>query len=84
MRLTKSMQQLIENQIRSAPLAEGEIRRIAGMGGLFVTEKALHDDTTKDDVVRRDGMEYWFQYALNIDGTTYHFYGGRAAANRAS
>jgi hypothetical protein len=84
MKLTKSMQRLIENQIRSAPLAEGEIRRIAGMGGLFVTKSALHDDTTKDDVIHHGKMAYWFQYALDIEGTVYHFYGGLPSTNQAS
>ena len=84
MRLTKSMQRLIETQIKSAPLAEGEIRRIEGMGGLFVTKSALHDDATKDDVIHHGNMKYWFQYALNIDGTVYHFYGGYPSTNQSS
>ena len=62
---TQPMQQLIKDQLTASPLSEGEIRRIEGMGELYVS---LSRDTDKRH------HEYTFMYSLTIDSTQFYFF----------
>lgn len=62
--LTREMQSLVRNRVRTNPLAEGEVQRIEGMGELYIS---LSDEGMKE-------KGYTFMYSLEIDGVAYRFY----------
>jgi hypothetical protein len=62
---TQPMQQLIKNQMTAFPLTDGEIRRIEGMGELYVS-------LTRD--VDKRHHEYTYMYSLIIDGKKFYFF----------
>lgn len=62
---TQNMQQLIKSQLAASPLYEGEIRRIEGMGDLYVSRKR-ELETSHD--------EYTYMYSLIIEEETYYFF----------
>lgn len=74
--LTAEVVRLIENQIKENPLKEGEIRRLSGMGGLYMTSVRLESPNAQEGVVVKGEMQYWLQYELRLNGTLYCFYGG--------
>lgn len=73
--LTNQATSLIEVQLAENPLKEGEVRRMEGMGNLFVTAHMMKN-VLSDGEIHVEGMVYWFLYALRISGVTYYFYGG--------
>lgn len=82
MLLTKQTAESIKKLLAVAPLAEGEIRHVAEMGGVYITDTRL---ASIDNSVGVDGepieitigtMVYWFQYAVTIDGHKLYVYGG--------
>lgn len=62
---TQPMQQLIKDQMTATPLAEGEIRRIEGMGELYVS-------LTRD--IDKRHHEYTYMYSLTIDNKKFYFF----------
>lgn len=61
--LSTQMQEEIKQRLAASPLYDGEIRRIDGMGDLYVSlTREMHEP-------------YYFQYTLRIDDTPYHFFG---------
>jgi hypothetical protein len=74
MKLTKYAIARMRTQIAEQPVAESEMRRVEGMGNLFMSRKRFVCDDEGEFIV--GSMVYWHQYALMIDGVTYHFYAG--------
>lgn len=74
----------IRATIAESPLKEGELRRVAPMGNLFVAEQQLEGQNEKGEI-KIDDMTYWLQYVMKIDKVTYYFYGGASvdSANTA-
>lgn len=87
MLLTKQAAKLLKNSIEEKPLQEGEIRHIEAMGGLYVSTSRL--DSKQDNAlgidgevieIKRNGMRYWYQYAVRFGSTCYYVYAGMPAA----
>ena len=75
--LSKQMVAALREDLKSKPLGEKEIRKVPGMGSFYVTKHRIDiDDGRADKETVINGTEYWFNYAMNIDGTEYYFYGG--------
>ena len=74
MKLTKHAIELMREQIADTPLQPDELRRVKGMGNLFMSPTKFSADEEGEFV--RMGWTYWEMYSLNIDGTIYYFYGG--------
>jgi hypothetical protein len=55
---TQHMQQMIKDQLAASPLSDGEIRRIEGMGELYVSFSRDADKAHR---------EYTYMYSLSID-----------------
>jgi hypothetical protein len=55
---------MLREQLTASPLKSGEIRRIEGMGELYVS-------TTKE---MENAHEYTFMYSLYIDEIPYYFF----------
>lgn len=76
MKLTNQAIDLMRTQIAKGPFGENEMRRVEGMGGLFMSPKFYQPD--EDGEIKLAGMVYWKQYSFEIDGVKYYFYGGMA------
>ena len=83
MLLTKQAAKVLKESIAEKPLQEGEIRHIETMGGLYITATRLDKDHDIDldkagEVVevRKDGMKYWYQYAVRFGNKYYYMYAG--------
>jgi len=74
MKITPRAIDIMRAQISEAPLASDELRRVIGIGNLFISHNRLPVDD--DGVCVRLGWTYWFQYSQRIDGELYYFYGG--------
>ncbi len=61
---TLQMQQNLKTLLTTTPLQEGELRRIEGMGGLYVSLSRE---------INEKGYE--FMYSLGIDDVVYYFFG---------
>lgn len=61
--LSNQMQERLKVLLAEAPLLEGEMRRVEGMGDLYV---ALSKEQDKP---------YYFQYSLAIEGVPHFFFG---------
>ena len=61
---TPQMQQNLKDLFAASPLQEGELRRIEGMGGLYVSLSRE---------IKEEGYE--FMYSLGIDGIVHYFFG---------
>jgi hypothetical protein len=74
MKLTKNMIDHVRSSLAARPLAPQELRRVEGMGDLYVSSSRLAvDDEGK---YRADGMVYWEMYSLRVDGEVRYFYRG--------
>lgn len=61
--LSTQMQEEIKQRLAASPLYEEEIRRIDGMGELYVS-------------LRKDIPDpYYWQYSLSIEDVPHHFFG---------
>jgi hypothetical protein len=61
---TMQMQQNLKDLLNNTPLQKGELRRIEGMGGLYVSLSRE---------IEEEGYE--FMYSLGIDDVVYYFFG---------
>jgi hypothetical protein len=77
--LTKQSLGLITKQLGNKPLSEQEIRKVEGIGGLYMTLHRLEKKPEEEEVTK-NGTTYWFHYTLRIEGDTYHFYGGEPSS----
>ncbi len=82
MRITEHAVARMRSQIAEQPLHDDEMRRIEGMGDLFMSLK-LHKADAEGEV-NHGGMIYWHQYTMRIDGVIYHFYAGVNAPSSAT
>ncbi len=66
MKITPQMARIIRATVEN-PLGEGEMRRLPGMGDLFVSlvEPGKHNDSKHNHL-----------YDVRVDGVAYHIYGG--------
>lgn len=64
--LSNQMQERLRQFLVASPLHEGEIRRVDGMGNLYVALSKEHKEP------------YYFQYSLAIDGVPHYFFGREA------
>lgn len=62
---TPQMQRLIRDQLRENPLKGDEVRRVEGMGRLYVSLDRTHAE------------DCLFLYTFEIDGTEYHFFASK-------
>lgn len=83
MLLTKQAAKVLKDSIEDKPLQEGEIRHIEAMGGLYITSSRLdpEQENTLDASgevveVRKNGMKYWYQYAVRFGNARYYVYAG--------
>lgn len=60
MNISEQMQRTLQESLQRAPLQEDELRRVEGMGNLYVSLKKMD--------------ELGFLYALEIDGVHYYFH----------
>ena len=72
-KLTAHAIKLMREQIGRKPIGSDELRRIQGMGNLFMSPTRFSSD---NDEFERNGWTYWEMYSLKIDGVIYYFYGG--------
>ena len=72
--LTKNAIRLMREQIEGSPIKPEELRRVTGMGNLFMSPTRFAADEEGEFV--RLGWTYWEMYSLKIDGTIFYFYGG--------
>lgn len=64
MNLSQQMQQNIKNVLQTSPLLPDELRRVEGMGELYI-------GLSREFV----GSEYTFLYSLEIEGKPHYFFG---------
>lgn len=64
MELSKELQVRIRDEIRVVPLGVGEIRRLVGLGEMYVSDPVTHID----------GLKYIHLFDLLIDTIRYRFY----------
>ncbi len=76
MKLTRHAIAHMRGQIAEKPIGDTEMRRVEGMGNLFMSRKRFVADEEGEFVI--GSMVFWHQYTLKIDGVTYHFYAGTA------
>ncbi len=74
MKLTKHAIRLMRKQINAEPIKPDELRRVKGLGNLFMSPTRFSAD--EEGEFTRLGWVYWEMYSLKIDGTIYYFYGG--------
>ena len=72
-RLTSHAIDLMREQISKKPIASDELRRVEGLGNLFMSPTKFASD---GEDFERGGWTYWPVYSLRIDGFIFYFYNG--------
>lgn len=62
MMLSSQLQRLLAEGLRSQPLMPDEVRRVEGMGNLYVS------------LQRRPQGNFYFRYTLEVDTVDHHFF----------
>lgn len=66
--------ELLREHIEKSPLEPDELRRVKGLGNIFIARSKIPHEDEGD--VERDGWTYWSMYVLKIDGEVYYIYYG--------
>lgn len=74
MKFTTHTITLFRKQIEQKPIEPDELRRVKGLGNLFMSINKFPVD--EEGEFSRLGWTYWFLYSMIIDEATYYFYGG--------
>ena len=72
-KLTSHAIELIRLQIERKPINSDELRRVQGLGNLFMSRTRFQSE---DGEFEREGWTHWEIYSMKIDGVVYYFYGG--------
>jgi hypothetical protein len=75
--LSTQAKEVLRNAVEQKPLCAGEIRKVQGLGGLYVTLDKLPSEDEEGEI-HLNGTVYWYQYSLILTpgDAPYYFYGG--------